>query len=508
MSATAEGDHATGAVDATDATDAVDAGTRRRPALAEPPRFGVAALAAVGLLGVFSAFWRLDRADWKLDEDAYAQAGWVLVHQGIDPNLGHPPFAKLLFGGAQVVLGQNLAAVRTVSALGFLGAIAVLFVFGRRVAGWWTGIVAAGLFAVVPRTMVVGGWQVAELRIDRYGMLEAVAGTLVLVGLWLGWRWIVDGGMRWAVATGVVLGLAGASKLNALIVIVPVVVVGVAYVWGRARLAAETAAVVASAVVAFLLPFAVFGRRAWDQVDQTLRFPAERARGGHQLVLGSSVYVRSPWWANLRYQLDADGPILVAALLVGLAFVLLSRRRLVVVYLLAATLALVFTAMSSPVALPHYRAIWTAPLILLIAIGLTEQVERLRRGTTTRLAPGPVIAAVALAVLVVVGAGSMVQLATMGDGDYRHLAQEAAADGVAPTKVLVYGESVAPYFPGAIDSLAPFDDGTVPAQMVVLDPSLTDAVPAASVDQWRSWARSWGLVPHRVGRLEAWWAAP
>ena len=473
---------------------------------APPPRFGVAALAAVGLLGVFSAFWRLDRSDWKLDEDAYAQAGWVLVHQGLDPNLGHPPFAKLLFGGAQVLLGENLAAVRTVSAVAFLAAMVLLFALGRRIAGWWTGIVAAGLFAALPRTMVVGGWTVADLRIDRYGLLEAVAGTLVLAGLWAGWRWIVDGGWRWAAATGVLLGLAGASKLNALVVLVPVLVLGVAYSWGRARLTAETLTLAGGAVVAFLLPFAVFGRRAWEQIDQTFRFPAERAKGGHLLVLGSSVYVRSPWWANLRYQLDADGPLLVAALLVGLACVLLSRRRLAVVYLLGATLSLVFVAISSPVALPHYRAIWTAPLVLLVAIGLTEQVQRLHRGGAWRLSAAPVLAALSLLVLVAFGLVTTAKLATLGDGDYRTMAREAAADGAAPKRILIYSESVAPYFPGAVDALAPFDDGSTPAQMVVLDPSLTDAVSPQTVATWRDWARGWGLQPHHVGRLEAWWA--
>ena len=473
-----------------------------------PPRYGLAALAGVGLLGVFSAFWRLDRSDWKLDEDAYARAGWALVHDGVDPNLGHPPFAKLLFGGAQVVLGRDLLAVRTVSAVGFLIAMAVLFAFGRRVAGWWTGIVAAGLFAVLPRSMVVGGWSVADLRIDRYGLLEAVAGTLVIAGLWLGWRWIADGGWRWAAGAGAAHGLAGASKLNALVVLVPVVVVGLAYVWGRLRLASEVAALVGSAVLAFLLPFAVFGSRAFDQIEQTFRFPADRAEGGHLLVLGPDVYVREPWWSHLKYQLDADGPLLAAALLVGLACVLLSRRRLVVVYLLAATLSLVVTAMASPVALPHYRAIWTAPLVLLVAIGLTEQVERLAHRAGRRVTPVPVLASVALAVLAGFGLVSMAQLATLGEGDYRQLADQAKADGVAPERIVIYSEAVAPYFPGAVDALAPFDDGQTPAQMVVLDPSLSDAVTPDVVEQWRTWARGWGLVPHRVGRLEAWWAEP
>jgi 4-amino-4-deoxy-L-arabinose transferase-like glycosyltransferase len=473
-----------------------------------PPRYGLAALTAVGLLGAFSAFWQLDRSDWKLDEDAYAQAGWSLVHDGVDPNLGHPPLAKLLFGGAQVLLGRDLFAARTVSALSFLAAMAVLFAFGRRVAGWWTGVAAAGLFAVIPRSMVVGGWEVADLRIDRYGLLEAVAGTLVLVGLWLGWRWIAFGGWRWAAGAGAALGLAGASKLNALVVLVPVLVVGLAFVWGRARLAQEAAALVGGAVVAFLLPFAVFGSRALEQVEQTLRFPADRAEGGHLLVLGSDVYVRSPWWAHLRYQLDADGPLLVAALLVGLACVLLSRRRLVVVYLLAATMSLVITAMASPVALPHYRAIWTAPLVLLVAIGLTEQVERLARPVRRRVAPVPVAAAVALLVLAGSGLVATAQLATLPEGDYRQLAAQAQAAGVEPDRIVIYSEAVAPYFPGAVDALAPFDDGQQPAQLVVLDPSLSDAVAPEVVEQWRGWARRWGLSPHRVGRLEAWWAEP
>ena len=121
---------------------------------------------------------------------------------------------------------------------------------------------------------------------------------------------------------------------------------------------------------------------------------------------------------------------------------------------------------------------------------------------------GAVVAGIVLVALLGVGAVGLVRLATAGEGDYHRLARQARADGVAPTKVLVYGEAVAPYFPGAYDSLAPFDDGQTPAQLVVLDPSLTDAVDGATVARWRDWARSWGLQPHRVGRLEGWWAAP
>ena len=477
-----------------------------------PPRHGVAALVAVGLLGAFSATWRLDRSDWKLDEDAYAQAGWVLVHEGIDPNLGHPPLAKLLFGASQVLLGRNLAAVRTVSAIGVLAAMAVLFAFGRMVAGWWTGVAAAGLYAVLPRTMVVSGLQVADLRIDRYGVLEAVAAPLLVAGIWLGWRWIVLGGARAAVGAGVLVGLAGAAKLNALAAVVPVLAVGGAYCWGRKHLARDLALVGGSTVAAFLLPFLWFGRRAWAQVDQTLRFPAERARGGHLLVLGHDVYDRSPWWAHLRYTWDADGPLLVAAVLAGLGLAVAGGRRPAGGYLFAVLATLVLTAMASPVALPHYRQIWMPVLVLLLAVGVVEPLEALaaRRapGARRRLGARPVLAVLVAGVLLVAGAVVVVQTATLGTGDYRRMAEQAAADGVRPRKVLVYGEAVAPYFTGAFDSLAPFDDGTEPAQLVVLDPSLTDAVAPEVVAQWRRWARAWGLAPHHVGRLEAWWAAP
>jgi hypothetical protein len=470
------------------------------------PSGGRPALAAVAVLAVFSAFWRIGRSDWKLDEDAYAQAGWYLVHDGVDPNHGHPPLAKLLFGGAQVLFGRDVSSVRTVAALAFLASTAVVFLLGRRIGGWWTGVAAAGAFAALPRTMVVGGWEVADIRIERYALLESVAAPLILGATYAGWRWISGDGRRWALVAGLLAGLAGASKLNSILIVVPIVGVALAFRWGRPRLAAEGGALVGVAVAAFLAPFAVFGRHAATKVHEVLWFPVERSREGHLLVLGRSVYDRSPWWANLKYVWDADGPLLVAAVALGLGAALLSRRRAPVVYLLLVAGALVVPAQASPVALPHYRASWTGLGVVLVAVGLVELLTTRDGGPARQVARA--VAGLAAAVLVVSGIAATVRLAALPEGDYRTMARAAAADGVRPTKVLVYGEAVAPYFPGAYDSLAPFDDGTTPAQLVVLDPSLTDAVGTATVEEWRARARGWGLVPHHIGRLEAWWAAP
>lgn len=471
------------------------------------PRHGWPAAAAVGALGVFSATWDLGGADRKLDEGAYAQAGWSVVHGGPDLVAGHPPLAKLLYGGAQLLFGRDdLAGLRSVAAVGFLASAAVLFAFGRRLGGWWTGVAAAGLFVVLPRSMVVAGWTVSDLRIERHALLESVAAPLVLGALWAGWRWCVGDGSRWALAAGALGGLAACTKLSAAAVLVPVVLVGGALRWGRPKLATDLGWVVGSAVVAFLLPFLVFGTAALRHVGTVLRFPGERSEQGHRLVLAGDVWDRSPWWANLRYQWDADGPILVAALAVGLLLALVCRRRPAVAYLVVAVGALLGPAMASPVALPHYRALWTGPVLLLVAVAVVDAIGRPER--TPWVVATRAAAVASMAVLALVGALAVVQQATTVGGDYRALARQVHAAGVAPTKVLVYAESVAPSFDGAYDSLAPFDDGSVPAQLVVLDPSLAEAVDPDVVERWRGWARAWGLAPHRVGRLEAWWAEP
>lgn len=476
------------------------------------PRRGREAAVGVGLVGLYAAFWRLDRSDWKLDEAEYARAGWSLVHGHGDPNYGHPPLAKLAYGAAQALLGQGATAVRLVAALGFLASAVVLFLLGRKMAGWWTGVVAAGLFVVVPRTMVVGRYQVADLRIDRYGMLESVAGPLVIGAVACGWWWITGGSRRWALAAGALGGLAAAAKLSAGAVLAVVVAVALAYGWGRRAVWFEAAGAVAAALVAFLLPFAAYGSGAADKLREVLRFPGERARSGHILVLGDDVYARSPWWAQLRYAWAADGPLLVAAVVIGVALAVLARRRPAVAYLLAVVAVLLGSAMASPVALPHYRALWTAPLLLLVAIGIADALAGGAGGRAGARSPAVLVpgvgAAVALVVLVVAGVLALGRQAVLPDGPYRTAARRIAADGIHPVRIVGYGEAMAPYFPGAYDVIAPFDDGSVPGDVLVLDPSLTDAADPLTVEVWRNWARAWGLVPHDVGRLEVWWAGP
>ena len=104
------------------------------------------------------------------------------------------------------------------------------------------------------------------------------------------------------------------------------------------------------------------------------------------------------------------------------------------VYLLAATGALMASAMASPVALPHYRAIWTAPL-LLVAVGVVPPLEELaadrrdRSGRSAAASAPAVVAAGVAVILLVTGAVGLVRLATLPVGDGQRVAQLAAAAG-------------------------------------------------------------------------------
>lgn len=464
------------------------------------------AILGISLLGVYSSFWRLGAPSWKMDEEVYAVAGWHLVHTGVDLNSGHPPVAKLLFGWAQELLGRDLTSVRTVGALGALLAMVVLFRFGRHVADWSTGALAAGLFAVLPRSMEIAGWDVGTLRIDRYGLLESVAAPLLLTGLWFGWRWIHGGGVGWAAAAGLLFGLAGATKINAAVPFGAVVASVLIVRWGRRRLAAEAIASGVGVVVGFALPFAVFGSRAVEEMTKVLQAPLRRASYGHLVAFGDEAYELSPWWANLRYQLDADGPWLVAALVAGIGCALLSRHRLAVLYLVAAISSLLLSLMVAPVALPHYRAVWTAPLFLLVALGLREQAERVRGWQQRRTIAAPaVVAACSLVVLAAVGTTTMARLAVLGRDDYRQMVSDVRADGVDPKRIVVYAEAVSPYFPHAMGGLLTSESGEYAADLIVMDHALLWGVEPEQVERWRGWARSWGLEPHVSGRVEAWW---
>src|SRR5919107_622936 len=174
-------------------------------------------LATVLLLGAYTTFFRLDVRDWESDEPIYRDAGLEYISGNFRSNLEHPLLAKYILGITQVVLGSSEAeAVRIPAATTTLLTGLVLFAFARRVAGYWTGVLALALWTISPLTLVFG----------RLAFLDIFMVFFSTLALYLGWRWAETHSWRFATFAGVAIGLATASKLVGILFLPAILVVG------------------------------------------------------------------------------------------------------------------------------------------------------------------------------------------------------------------------------------------------------------------------------------------
>src|SRR5215211_7240758 len=165
---------------------------------------GAIVLATVLLLASYTTFVRLGDRDWESDEPIYRDAGLEYISGNFSSNLEHPLLAKYILGITQIVLGSSEAqAVRIPAATATLLTGLVLFAFGRRAAGYWSGILALALWTISPLT----------LRIGRDANLEVFLAFFATLALYLGWRWAESSSWPFAAFAGIGLGLATASKL-------------------------------------------------------------------------------------------------------------------------------------------------------------------------------------------------------------------------------------------------------------------------------------------------------
>ena len=74
--------------------------------------------------------------------------------------------------------------------LASIAAVVLLYAVGRALAGWRTGLLAAAMWAVLPRALVLGHDVVGPLRGDRYGYLEPFMVVALLGATLAGWRWV------------------------------------------------------------------------------------------------------------------------------------------------------------------------------------------------------------------------------------------------------------------------------------------------------------------------------
>src|SRR5215216_2365002 len=328
--------------------------------LADSRTLRAVVLVAVLLLAAYTAFFRLGLEDWRTDEPYYRKAGLSYVRDGnFNPNQEHPFLAKYILGITQVVSGsQDAGAVRIPAATASLLTGLVLFAFARRVAGYWSGVVALALWTISPLTLAFG----------RVATLEVFLIFFSTLALYLGWRWAESGSWWFAGFCGIAVGLATVSKLTGILFLPAILVVGLLKIGLSRRLVFGGMLVSLAALATVLITYAP----AWSDAPSAIQYMFEKqsrhnARG-HWVEINGLTYKFSPWWAYLWWQWEFYGTLASLSLAVTVLIALLRRRALELYLLVAALVPFLVLSFYVQVKLSHYFGAWQPPLILLLAV--------------------------------------------------------------------------------------------------------------------------------------------
>jgi 4-amino-4-deoxy-L-arabinose transferase-like glycosyltransferase len=391
------------------------------------------ALAGVALPTVYVLYFRIGLPSWNFDEYFYAIYGRRFLEGHFDQDVGvHPYFGTYLLGILPATGSTGTTAVRLAPATAALATGALLFLFARRLAGYWAGLLALALWALLPHASVMDGVDIAAIKIERFGLLDALMELFLVAALYAGWRWTEGKHWAWAVATGVCAGLATASKLVGALVLLPIVVLSIVTPRLDRRRLAQTIAVVILCPVVLLMSFLPVMPEAPDRLRNMLDLARAHEALGHAVVVGGDLYEQDPpWWSNAWFMWEGMGPFATIGLvLAAVAGVLLADRRLALFLGLAVAVPFLCLATVYGIALPHYYFIWVAPLTVLAALGL----RRLFVAGGARRA----FAAVPAFLLAAAAAGTVINVTSLQVGDYRLAAEELDRAGV-DGRILVSG---------------------------------------------------------------------
>ncbi|MBO0869145.1 MAG: glycosyltransferase family 39 protein [Micromonosporaceae bacterium] len=510
------------------------------PERTTPVRAGAVAVVLAGL--VWSHFWRLGVAVPPDDEWDYTFAGWQYVHGIFTRNQEHPPLAKYLFGIAQLVFGQGNPSSRLIAAgFGVLTGV-FMMLLAREIAGFWAAIIAGALWWLLPLPYGLTA-EVAQPRLDRFGMLDGVMAALAMAALYAGWRWVRSGGWRIAICTGVLVGLAAAAKVPGVATLPVIVGAGLLRLQRRtgqdeaggstpaasspgasspgarsprARLG-QGAALAGTAAATFLatyLPFGLHGAIA--ALRYMVHYQTQHADAGHLIYVQGHVYHHAPWWTVLAYQWVDNGPWVSIAMPLACVAAVVLRRNLAVVYVSVAGALCAMVLGLDGVVLPQYAYDWLPQELTVAAVGLVALAGAGRSGWRTPAGWAAVaarsLAVVLLAILVAAGVAWQGRLAVLRPANYALL--PTVVRGPAPIVVAFASvQAIGYYMPDATliyikpDRTMPartlhiFDYGAVAA--VVMDPAETLRNPTVERILQRA-AANHGMHETRVGYLRVW----
>lgn len=386
------------------ATSGADGLRRAGSALRRPTGFGIA-VTAVALVAAAANLARLGLARVTFDEPLYAAAAWRYVHGDTGPipsgrlstfdNYEHPPFAKYLFGLAQLVAGHSsVTADRAVAGVCTLATALILGLWLGRLTNRWIGLGAAALLALLP--MRAAG---QTFRFARYGYLDPVAELFAVGAVILAWEWFRrDGRAAWwfAGATGVCAGLAAASKENGFLGVIGCVVLGMAVTRRRREAVGrllQAAAAAGISLSVFVLSYLPLGRSPFAAIRYLLHVQRLHADVGHSVTFAGRTSDHPPAWAFLWFAAHGLGAVVtVFAVLAAATAVALRHDRLVLWCCAALIGPVVFHMAIAGVILGYYWVMWMPAFLALVALGIAELAKRVASS-----APTPRIAGVSVA---------------------------------------------------------------------------------------------------------------
>jgi len=335
----------------------------RRPwSLTADPRVRAVAFLILAVWGVYQCTWNLLGANVTGDEAIYVRSGWAYVHGDLSTNREHPPFAKYLFGAAQLVFGQGVLGPRIVVAVLVLAAGAAVFLWLRVHIGFWAGLTAAALWLLTPRDGAGSG-----ARLDRLALLDPVMAVFALLALGAGWAWIRSGRWWLVPVSATLMAMSVTSKVSTVVLLPAFLVLPLLHRDVR-RLVVGGLVWAGTFGLVFVLLYLPMGIRS--AITYMIDFQDGQNTNGHPISIDGHVFTFAPWWADLRFFGDGVGAVMVVVIVVGLVAAFVVRPDRLVAYLgTALGLLVVFYVVVARIALPTYYEAWMPLTLLLTAIG-------------------------------------------------------------------------------------------------------------------------------------------
>src|SRR5215207_7580146 len=318
-------------------------------------------LLALILVGAYMAFFRLGDRDWGTDELIYRDAGLEYVRDfDFHSNLEHPFLVKYILGATQTLFHSSEAGVvRLPVATAVLMTGIILFAFAKRVAGYWTGILALALWIFSPIMRISG----------RNVNLDVFVACFSSLALYLGWRWAESSSWRFAAFAGVAIGLTTASKPVGILFLPAILFAGLLKIGDSRRLVFQSLLIGLVAATTALATYIPLGLRAPSVIQFMFETQQRHNASGHFPMEVAGIITKfPPWWAHLWWQWGYYGTLATISLAVAVAIALLRHRPLDLYLLTAVLVPFLFLSFSISFKLPFYLYVWQPPLILLSAL--------------------------------------------------------------------------------------------------------------------------------------------